>query len=284
MAVEHFLAIEADLHRPIEQQRRLGDDELVIEGVALAAEAAAVGRGDHADVGRGHRERLRQRAVQVVRGLGAGVDDQLAVRIFQRHRRVLLDRQVRIPLEEEHIVEQMIGGGEGGVDVAELERHRLVDVAVIAVVVNARLVVREAVGRPREGAQRLVCDVDQVDREIGGGFVARDDGRHRIADEADLVAAQRMFVVAHRENAVGDRKRFPGQHQVNTVDLRGLARVHADDPRVGLRRAQQPAVQHSRQDDVVGEARLPRDLGAAIDPPARTTNHACGFHWSDRLP
>ena len=180
-----------------------------------------------ADVRRRHRERLGQRAMQVVRRLRAGIDDELAVRILQRHGRVLLDRQVRIALEEEHIVEDMVGAGDRGVDVAELERHRLVDVAVVAVVVDARLGVREAVGGRREGAQRLVPDLDQVDREIGGRFVARDHGGDRIADEADLVAAQRVLVVADRQNAVRDRKRLAGQHQVHAVDLRGLARVDA---------------------------------------------------------
>ena len=76
------------------------------------------------------------------------MDDQtveLAVRIRRRDRGVLLDRQVRVPLEEEHVLEDAVGAGERRVDVAELERHRLVDVAVVAVVVDARLGVREAV-------------------------------------------------------------------------------------------------------------------------------------------
>ena len=53
---------------------------------------------------------------------------------------MLFDRQVRVAFEEEHVVEHMIGAGDRLVDVAELERDDLVDVAVVAVVVNARLV------------------------------------------------------------------------------------------------------------------------------------------------
>ena len=109
MAVEDLLARQADLDRPVEHQRRLRDDDLVVERIALAAEAAAVGRGDDADVRGRHRERLGERAMQVVRRLRARVDDELAVGILRRDRRVLLDRQVRVALEEEHIVEDAVG-------------------------------------------------------------------------------------------------------------------------------------------------------------------------------
>ena len=265
MAHEHLFAIEADLHRTIEQQRRFGDNDLVVEGVALAAEAAAVRRCDDANVCRRHGKRLCQRAVQVVRRLRARIDHELAVGILQRHGGVLLDRQVRAPLEEEHIVEHVVGGGDGAVDIPELERHRFVHVAVIAVVVDARLVVSEAVGRRRKGAQRLVAHLNQVDRVFGGDLVARDHGGDWITDEADLVAAEGVFVVADGQNAVGDRELLAGQHEVDTVDARGLRYIDADDASVGLRRAQQAAVQHPRQHDVVGKASLTGDLGTRVD-------------------
>ena len=101
MAVEDLLAREADLHRAIEHQRGLGDDHLVVERIALAAEAAAVGRRDDADVRRRHRQRLRERAVHVVRRLRARPEHQLAVGILRRDRGVLLDRQVGVALIEE---------------------------------------------------------------------------------------------------------------------------------------------------------------------------------------
>ena len=164
MAVEHFFAVQTDLHRPVEQQRRLGDDDLVVEGIALATEAAAVRRGNDADVRRRHRQGLGEGAVQVVRGLRARIHDQLAVRIPQCHRGVLFDRQVRVAFEEEHVVEHMVGAVDRLIDVAELERHGLMHVAVIAVFVNAGLVVGQAIRRRREGAQRFVVDVDQIDR------------------------------------------------------------------------------------------------------------------------
>ena len=110
------------------------------------------------------------------------------------------------------------------VDVAELQRHGLVDVAVVAVVVDARL--GDARGcRPGEAKVRSGSYSTSIrsTASVGGGLVARDDGRHRIADEADLVAAQRVLVVADRQDAVGDREGLAGEHQVDAVDLRGLA-------------------------------------------------------------
>ena len=276
MAIEHLFAVEADLHRPIEQQGRFGDDDLVVERIALAAEAAAVGRGDDADVRRRHRQRLGEGAVQVVRRLRARVDHELAVRVLQRHGRVLFDRQMGIALEEKHIVEDVIGAVDRLIDIAELERHGFVHVAVVAVVVNPRLGMGQAVGGRSEGAERFVLDVDQVDGKIRRGFVLRNDGRHGIADETDLVAAQGVLVVADRKNAVRNRKRLTGQDQVNTVDLFGLCGVDTHDPRMRLRRTQQPAMQHPRENDVVGEAGLPCDLGPAVHSSSRVPDHSCG--------
>ena len=131
---------------------------------------------------------------------------------------MLLDRQVRIPLEEEHVVEDMVGAVDSRIDVAELQRHRLVYVAVITVVVYPRLVVGQAVGRGRERPQRVVGDVDEVHGALGGDFVARDHGRDRVTDEANLVAAERVLVVADRQDPVGNRERIPGQHEMHAVD------------------------------------------------------------------
>ena len=68
--VEHLLAREADLHRAAEHQGRLGGDQLVVADVALAAEAAAIGCRDHADLRRGKPQHAGERAVDVVRHLG----------------------------------------------------------------------------------------------------------------------------------------------------------------------------------------------------------------------
>ncbi len=232
MAIEHFLARQADLHRAVQQQRRLRHDDFVIERIALAAEAATVGRGNHADVRRRQLQRLGERAMQIVRCLRAGPDDQLAVGILRRQRRVLLDRQVRAPLEEEHIVEHVVGAADGGIHVAELQGNRLVDVADVAVVVDAGLGVREAVVGAGVGAQRFVLHLDQVHGVGRRRLVTRDHGRHRVADEAHRLAAQRVLVVADRQHAIGDWKRLAGQYQVHARVRFGLRDVDANDARV----------------------------------------------------
>ncbi len=168
----------------------------------------------------------------------------------------------------------MVGAGDRRVDVAELERHGLVHVSVVAVLVDARFVVREAVGGRRERPERLVHHVDEVDGAVGGRFVARDDGGDGIADETDFVAAQRVLVVADRQDPVRDRERVAGEHEVNAVDGRRARRVDAEDTRVGLGRTQEPAVQHARQHDVVGEARLSGHFCAGVDAPPRTSDDA----------
>ena len=223
MAVEDLFARQADLHRAIEHESGLGDDHLVVERVALAAEAAAVGCRDHADVRGRHGQRLRERAVDVVRRLRARPEHELAVGILRRDRRVLLDRQVGVALIEERVLEHAIGVGERLLDVAEAQRHGLVDVAGVAVLVNARLGVGEAVLRIGERAQRLVFDVDEVERLERRQLVARDDGGDRIADEADAIDRERVLVLADREDAVRDGEVPPGQNQDARRDARARA-------------------------------------------------------------
>jgi hypothetical protein len=122
---------------------------------------------------------------------------------------------VGVALVEERVLEHAVGVGQCLFDVAEAERHRLVDVAGIAVLVDARLRMREAVLGIGIGAQRLVLDVDEVERFEGRQFVARDHGRHRIADEADAIDRQGMLVLAHRQDAVGNREIIAGQDEVD---------------------------------------------------------------------
>src|SRR5258708_5662524 len=137
MAVENFFAREADFYRAIEEERGFGDHYFVIEGIALAAEAAAVGRGDYADVGGRHLQNFGESAVEVVRSLRAGPNGELAVGIFDGHGGVLLDREMRAALVEESVFEDFVGFGEALIDVSEFEGDAFVNVAFVAVVVDA---------------------------------------------------------------------------------------------------------------------------------------------------
>ena len=70
--IEHFLAREADLHRPAEHERRFGYDELVAARIAFAAERTAVRRGNDAHLMLGHLKDASELSLQVVRVLRAG--------------------------------------------------------------------------------------------------------------------------------------------------------------------------------------------------------------------
>src|SRR5262249_60602858 len=97
--------------------------------------------------------------------------------VLGRDGSVVLDREVPVPLIEEGVLEDVIGLRKRSVDVAETERHDLVDVAVVAVAVNRGTRAREAVFRRRVGRQRLVDDVDEGEGFESRELVARDDSR-----------------------------------------------------------------------------------------------------------
>ena len=143
MGGEDFLARQRDLDRPVGHQRELGGDDLVIERIALPAEAAAVRAGDDPDPRGGHVQDFRRGPVEVVRGLGARPDGELAVGVHPREGGVLLHRQMGVALEEKGVLENLGGLGEAFLHVAELEGHFLVGVPLVGVVVDLGLGVGE---------------------------------------------------------------------------------------------------------------------------------------------
>ncbi len=265
VAVEHLFARERDLHRAPRHHRELRDGDLVAERIALAAEAAAVRRGDDADAGGRELEHLRQRAVHVVRCLGAAPQGELAVGGPLRHGRMLLHRQVGVALVEEQILAHQVGPREARLHVAELEVNEFVEVAAVAVIVDAGLGVGDGVLGVGDGAQRLVLDGNEVERRGCDVFVDGRHGRHRIADESDLVRRERVLVLAHREDTEGDGEVLPRQHGFHAREARRLGRVDAQDLRVRMRAAQQFGVEHPGEKQVVGEDGGARDLGGRVD-------------------
>ena len=211
VAVEHLLARQADLHRPVEQHRRLGDDDLVVERIALAAEAAAVRRRDHADVRRRHLERLRERAVHVVRRLRARPEHQLAVGILQR-RPPRAARSAGACCPRRRTCPRRRGRRRR----APRRRRRTAATTSLWMLPSspyswmrgsgcARLSSGDA--NVRSGSYSTSIRSSAV---VGGGLVARDHRGDRIADEAHLVAAERVLVLADRQDAVRDRE-APGR-------------------------------------------------------------------------
>ena len=188
VAVEDLFPRQRDLHRTSEDHGRLRDHDLVIEGVGLPAEAAAVWAGDHADVRRRQRQCAGEGSVQVMGHLGRRPDRQLPVLIGSGDRGVLLDGQVGVSLKKEDVLEDPVRSRKRLLGVAELERDPLVDVSFFSVIVDARRGVLVRFERRRTGRQDLVVDFDEVERIAGGGLVLGDDRGHGIADEAHTIA------------------------------------------------------------------------------------------------
>ena len=119
---------------------------------------------------------------------------------------VLLHRQMRVAFVEESVFTNQIGFGETFFDVAKFQRDFLVNVAAVAVFVNARLVDQHRFFDRRDRVQRFILDFDQIHRIEGDVFIDRRNGRDRIADEAHFVDAERVFVLADRQDAVRNRQ------------------------------------------------------------------------------
>ena len=266
VAVEDLLAREADLDGPAGDARELGDDDLVVEGVGLAAEAAAVGRRDDADLRGRHLEHLRERAVHVVRRLRRGPERQLSVGAEVGDRRVLLERQVRVALVEEEVLVDAVGAREPLLRVAELHRHELVDVACVAVVVDRR-------GRPARGRRRSSrSEAAARSRRAIRSSASKAASSSTAATAATGSPTKRTRSVhsacsscEHGEDPEGRRQVLAGGDRDDAGRRERLRDVDRTDPRVGDLRAQELAVEHPRQHHVVGELRLAGDLRGAVD-------------------
>src|SRR5213079_414431 len=106
---------------------------------ALAAEATTVGGCDYANARGGQLQNLGQRTMHVVGRLRRRPERELLIRRPQRDGGMLLHREVRTPFEEEEILPHHVALGDASVGIAELQIDEFVEVAAVAVVVNARL-------------------------------------------------------------------------------------------------------------------------------------------------
>src|SRR5258708_24721633 len=80
VTIENFFACQANLNGPIEHERGLGHDDLMIKRVALPSETSAFGRGDHANMRFRHIQQLSERASSVLYRWRAQPTLQLTIR------------------------------------------------------------------------------------------------------------------------------------------------------------------------------------------------------------
>ena len=265
MRVEDLLARQRALHRPAGDHRQLAHDDLVGEGVCLAAEAAAVRGADDADPVHRQLEHLGERAVHVMHDLRRRPQCDLAVDVC-RDGAVLFHRQVRVALEEEHVLSYMCSFREATVHVAELQGHELVDVVRPAVVLDALVLgsFQRLLDRHHR-LEHLVLDGDRVACRRGGLLVDGGDGGDRIADVTHLLVLERALVLRHREDAELHRQVSASDHRADARDAAGRRGVDGDDAGVRVRAAEDAAVQRARKHHVVGVDRLAGDLRRSID-------------------
>ena len=110
--------------------------------------------------------------------------------------------------------------------------------------------------------QHLVLDVDQLERVTCRVTVVGDDERHLLTVEAHLVGGEHgLRVVRHRRHPRQAERveHGAGDHGVHLGMSFRPRRVDRDDLGVGVRAAQQRAVQHRGQRDVVDEVAVPTE-------------------------
>src|SRR5205085_5984812 len=212
--------------------------------------------GNDANVRRRETQDFRQGAMHVMRRLRRAPQRQLVVSIEVRHRRVLFERQMRVALIKKDIFADVIGFIEAFGNIAEFERHALMNVAGVAVVVYARLINVNAFFNRRDGLEPFVFDFDQIHRLERRVFVNSGDSGNRVANHTDFIDAERVFVLADRQYAVRNRQIASGNDGYNSGELERAGYVDAFDESVRHGTTQQLAKKHSRQSDVVGKARL----------------------------
>ena len=271
--VERLLAVEGDLYRPAGDHRQLGHRDLVGEGVALAAEAAAHRRGDDPDVSHGKVQHPGEGAMHVVGRLGRGPQRQLPVRGVGRQRTVLLHGQVGVALEEVGALEDLVRLLKTGLHLAELEGDRLLDVGAPVPGMDAVVLGLQRALDGKDGIEHLVVDVDEAQGLLRHVLADGRHRRHRVADVADLVHRQRFLVLGGGHDAELRRHVVAGDDGVDPRKLQRPAGGDAVDQRVGMRAPQQPGEQHARHDDVVRVAGVARALGRTVDTRQRLADN-----------
>ena len=263
------------LHRPPERDAR-GSDRTVLAIVgALRAEAAAdVGR-DHTHLRIAEIEHVHERALQSMRALAGDVRGELlGRRVPVDHETAALDEEGSATMLEQALPEHVRGLAERLVDVAVFHRHARDDVVGSA---RVRGDGRGFDGRPHVGhrGQDLVVDLDEAGRILRDIAAVGDDDGDWLADDAHLLPRQHVLHTDLADGRVRDIERqallahhlgqvSPGEHGVNSGMRLGLGGVDAPDGRVGVRRAHQRGMQHSRQRDVVDEAAPAGEEGGVL--------------------
>ena len=126
---------------------------------------------------------------------------------------MLLHGQVRVALEEEDVLSDVVGLRETSVHVAELEGHELVDVVRPSVVLDALALrcAKRFLDR-HDRLEHLVLDSYRIARSGRGFLVRRRHRCDRVTDIAHLLVLERALVLGDRQDAELDRQVGAGDH------------------------------------------------------------------------
>src|SRR5882672_10161827 len=147
------------------------------------------------------------------------------------------------------------------------------NVSRVAVFMNAWLVDQNGFIDRGNRVQRFIFHLDEVHRVEGDVLVNCCDCRYRIADETNFVDAERMFVLADGKNSVRDWQILAGDNCEHAGQHYRLRDVDVFDHGVWQMSAENFAVEHARQHDVVRKLRLAGALRARVNLAKRLADH-----------
>jgi hypothetical protein len=193
-----------------------------------------------------------------VRDLAWHVDRQRSVRFRVGNDSTRLHAGRDQPVVDDAQLDDLVGLVRG---LRVVAAAHLVDGGDIAgdIVMKLRCTVADGGDLVDHCGQRLVVDVDQINRVVGFGKRLRDHQRHAFADEAHAIDRNDVAVrnLRSRQHPVGSDgadlavKILPRQSEPDSRRGASRAEVDISDIGMGVRRSQDRGVEHAGQLDVV---------------------------------
>jgi hypothetical protein len=255
---------EHDLHRSAQPHRHHCGDHLVGEHLGLGPETGAHVRDDHPHPRARDLQRIGQSVAHHERRLRRRVDgEHSGERVVARHAAVRIECHRRLAVRAKPLSHDDCGGRFRLARVADADPVAVEDVAGAELVADALLDQRRVGGdrgfRVGQHGQPFVGDADRLDRVLGLVAGVGDDRGDLLPLEDDLVRRQREVIadqqvlhqVAPGLDAAHDVA--GGQRRVHAGHGGGIGHIDIDQAGVRPVAAQDPAVQHARQPDIVDE-------------------------------
>ena len=249
------------LHRPAGLDGHQAQRHHLRRHLQLVAEAAAHVGSDDPDLELGKVQDLRKMGLEDVGDLGRAGQGQLpGAGVVLSDAATGLDGGADVAVHAVALLEDEVGLPVGGVHVPspafDAQPH-----VVVQVVVQLQRIRLEGFVRVHQGLQRLVRHLHQLRHVVRRVPVRRRHQRHRLAHETHPVMGQtavvrllddRGLAVAVDRHGTRQRIGFGPRDRVDALGmLQRLARVHTQQPGVGVGAAHEGGVEHARQADVV---------------------------------